>query len=50
MSYPAKMSHAAMPESERKRLGISDSLIRVSVGLEEIDDLVSDFERALTLY
>lgn len=47
VSYPAVMSHAAMPEGERKRLGISDSLVRVSVGLEEIDDLILDFERSL---
>ncbi|MGE4283540.1 MAG: PLP-dependent aspartate aminotransferase family protein [Clostridia bacterium] len=45
-SYPVKMSHAAMPESERKRLGINDSLIRVSVGVEDIDDLILDFDRA----
>ena len=48
VSYPAKMSHAAMPKAERERLGISDSLIRVSVGLEEIEDLIADFENALS--
>lgn len=47
VSYPVKMSHAAMPKSERDRLGISDELIRVSVGLEEMEDLIDDFERAL---
>lgn len=49
VSYPAKMSHAAMPKEERRRLGISDNLIRVSIGLEEIDDLLEDFDRVLTL-
>ncbi|MDP4091749.1 MAG: aminotransferase class I/II-fold pyridoxal phosphate-dependent enzyme [Bacillota bacterium] len=47
-SYPVKMSHASIPKPERERLGISDSLIRISVGLEEIDDLIEDFERALS--
>jgi cysteine-S-conjugate beta-lyase len=47
VSYPVKMSHGAMPKQERERLGITDSLIRVSVGLEEYEDLVKDFEEAL---
>ncbi|HOV26365.1 MAG TPA: aminotransferase class V-fold PLP-dependent enzyme [Pseudobacteroides sp.] len=46
VSYPAKMSHAAFPKHERERLGIKDSLIRVSAGLEDIDDLIEDFARA----
>ncbi|MDR1420171.1 MAG: PLP-dependent aspartate aminotransferase family protein [Treponema sp.] len=46
-SYPVKMSHAAIPPSERERLGITDTLIRISCGLEDSDDLVEDFERAL---
>lgn len=49
VSYPVKMSHASMPVQERERLGITDNLIRVSVGLEEIDDLIADFKRALTI-
>ncbi|MCM8901564.1 aminotransferase class I/II-fold pyridoxal phosphate-dependent enzyme [Caldicoprobacter algeriensis] len=47
VSYPSKMSHAAVPRSERERLGITDDLIRVSVGLEDIEDLIEDFEKAL---
>ncbi|WP_075981717.1 cystathionine beta-lyase [Bacillus massilinigeriensis] len=47
LSYPAKMSHAAMPEDERLSRGISNSLLRLSVGLENIDDLIVDFSRAL---
>lgn len=47
VSYPSKMSHAAVPKSERERLGITDDLIRVSVGLEDIEDLIEDFEKAL---
>ncbi|WP_102262786.1 cystathionine beta-lyase [Mesobacillus jeotgali] len=47
LSYPAKMSHAAMPQDERERRGISDGLLRLSVGLESADDLIADFEQAL---
>ena len=47
LSYPAKMSHAAMSKEERQKRGISDSLLRLSVGLENIDDLIADFEQAL---
>jgi cystathionine beta-lyase/cystathionine gamma-synthase len=46
-SYPVTMSHAAMPPAERERLGITDTLIRISVGLEDIEDLIADFARAL---
>lgn len=47
VSYPVKMSHASMPEVERERLGVTDCVIRVSVGLEEYEDLVKDFTEAL---
>ncbi|MDR0567593.1 MAG: PLP-dependent aspartate aminotransferase family protein [Spirochaetaceae bacterium] len=47
-SYPVKMSHAAMPPAERSRLGITDTLIRISVGLEDPDDLIADFDQALS--
>lgn len=47
LSYPAKMSHAAIPQDERERRGISDGLLRLSVGLESADDLIADFEQAL---
>jgi cystathionine beta-lyase/cystathionine gamma-synthase len=46
-SYPVRMSHAAMPAEERRRLGITDTLIRISVGLEDVEDLIVDFDRAL---
>lgn len=48
LSYPAKMSHAAMPVHERKKRGISNSLLRLSVGLENSEDLLKDFKTALT--
>jgi cysteine-S-conjugate beta-lyase len=46
VSYPVKMSHAAIPKEEREKLGITDTLIRVSVGLEDIDDIISGFKKA----
>lgn len=46
-SYPVKMSHASMPLSQRQKLGIEDTLIRISVGLEDVEDLIEDFGRAL---
>ncbi|MGW8426077.1 cystathionine beta-lyase [Peribacillus simplex] len=47
LSYPAKMSHAAMPDDEREKRGITNSLLRLSVGLENPDDLIKDFDAAL---
>jgi cystathionine beta-lyase len=47
VSYPAKMSHAAMPPQERAARGISDTLIRLSVGLEDPGDLIADLDRVL---
>lgn len=47
LSYPCKMSHASMPEEERNRRGITDGLLRLSVGLEDPDDLIADLEQAL---
>lgn len=47
LSYPATMSHAAMPREEREKRGISDSLVRLSAGLEAFDDLQKDIENAL---
>ncbi|SIQ95157.1 cystathionine beta-lyase [Peribacillus simplex] len=47
LSYPAKMSHAAMPADEREKRGITNSLLRLSVGLENPDDIIKDFDAAL---
>jgi cystathionine gamma-lyase len=47
IGHPASMSHGSVPESERKRIGITDTLIRVSVGTENIEDLIADLEQAL---
>lgn len=47
LSYPAMMSHAAMPAEVRAARGITDGLLRFSVGLESIEDLIVDLEQAL---
>jgi cysteine-S-conjugate beta-lyase len=47
LSYPAVMSHAAMPARERAARNITDGLVRLSVGLEAAQDLISDLEQAL---
>ncbi|MFJ5765650.1 aminotransferase class I/II-fold pyridoxal phosphate-dependent enzyme [Lysinibacillus sp. NPDC093210] len=49
LSYPAKMSHAAMEPEERTKRGITDGLLRFSVGLEHVDDLIADFAQALEI-
>lgn len=48
LSYPATMSHASMPRPERLARGITDGLVRLSVGLEDEADLIADLESALT--
>ena len=47
LSYPTKMSHASVPPAERLRKGITDTLVRLSVGLEDPDDLIEDLARCL---
>ncbi|SER41223.1 cystathionine beta-lyase [Gracilibacillus ureilyticus] len=47
LSHPATMSHAAMPAAERKERGIEDRLFRLSVGIENVDDLLDDLTQAL---
>ena len=45
--HPASMTHAAIPKQEREKTGVVDSLIRLSVGIEDVEDLVADLENAL---
>lgn len=47
VQHPASMTHGPLTEEERRTSGISEGLVRVSVGLEDIDDLIEDFDRAL---
>ncbi|MDF2946145.1 MAG: cystathionine gamma-synthase [Bacillales bacterium] len=46
ISLPAKMTHASIPAERRAELGITDGLVRISVGLEDVDDLIEDLEQA----
>jgi methionine-gamma-lyase len=48
VSHPASMSHSGMSQDDRLRSGITDGLIRMSVGLENISDILNDLEQALT--
>jgi cystathionine gamma-lyase len=45
--HPATMTHASIPKTEREKAGLKDSLIRLSVGIENIDDLITDLDQAL---
>lgn len=46
IEHPAIMTHASLPKEVREKVGISDELIRISVGLENVDDLIEDIEKA----
>ena len=45
--HPASMTHASIPAEERRKAGLSDGLVRLSVGIEHIDDLIADLAQAL---
>lgn len=47
IEHPASMTHASVPKNERVKIGLTDTLIRLSVGLEDAEDLISDLEQAL---
>ena len=47
VNHPATMTHASIPEDDRNNIGIVDSLIRLSVGIEDITDLKHDLEQSL---
>jgi len=47
IEHPASMTHASIPKEERKRVGVTDSLIRLSIGLEDCEDLIADLSSAL---
>ncbi len=47
INHPATMTHASIPKEERERVGVVDNLLRLSVGIENIEDLISDLENAL---
>ena len=45
--HPASMTHGSIPKVEREKLGIKDSLVRLSVGIEDEEDLIADLKQAL---
>ena len=47
IQHPATMTHAVVPEEERRKMGIEDTLLRLSVGLEAWEDIKEDLEQAL---
>lgn len=48
IGHPASMTHAAIPKEERNRIGVVDSLLRLSVGVEDVEDLIGDLKQALS--
>ena len=47
ISHPATMTHASVPPEVRERIGVTDGLIRISVGIEDVEDLIADLDQAL---
>jgi cystathionine beta-lyase/cystathionine gamma-synthase len=47
ISHPASMTHASVPADVRQQIGITDGLVRISVGIEDVEDLIADLEQAL---
>ena len=47
INHPATMTHASIPKAERERVGVVDSLLRLSVGVEDVEDLIADINQAL---
>lgn len=48
ISHPATMTHASVPQEKREQLGITDGLVRVSVGIEDVEDIIADLDQALS--
>jgi cystathionine beta-lyase/cystathionine gamma-synthase len=48
ISHPATMTHASVPREEREKVGLTDGLVRISVGIEDVEDLLADLEQALS--
>ncbi len=47
ITHPATMTHAAIPPDQRARIGVTDGLVRISVGIEDVDDIIADLEEAM---
>jgi cystathionine beta-lyase/cystathionine gamma-synthase len=48
ISHPATMTHASVPQEKREELGITDGLVRISVGIEDVEDIIEDLDQALS--
>ncbi len=48
ISHPATMTHASVPPEERQRIGVTDGLVRISVGIEDVEDIIADLKQALS--
>jgi cystathionine gamma-lyase/cystathionine beta-lyase/cystathionine gamma-lyase/homocysteine desulfhydrase len=48
ISHPATMTHASVPPEERRRIGVTDGLVRISVGIEDVEDVIADLKQALS--
>ena len=46
-SHPAAMTHLSVPDDRKQALEITDNMVRISIGVEDADDLIADFEQAL---
>jgi len=47
VEHPASMTHAVMPREIREKMGITDGLVRVSIGIEDAEDILADFDQGL---
>jgi cystathionine gamma-lyase/cystathionine beta-lyase/cystathionine gamma-lyase/homocysteine desulfhydrase len=47
ISHPATMTHAALGEEGRRKIGLTDGMVRISVGIEDVEDILRDLEHAL---
>ena len=47
ITHPATMTHAAIPTEQRQRIGVTDGLVRISVGIEDVEDIIADIDNAL---
>jgi cystathionine beta-lyase/cystathionine gamma-synthase len=47
ISHPATMTHASVPPEQRKKIGVTDGLVRISVGIEDVEDIIADLAQAL---
>jgi len=49
ISHPASMTHASVPPEQRAKIGVTDGLVRISVGIEDVGDVIEDLKQALAV-